>query len=49
MLWAEMTGDPDGQSKPLYDGTVASLIDCYQRDSESGWKAWSPGMVPSSL
>jgi hypothetical protein len=39
-LWAEMLdwlGDPAGHSKPLYDGTLASLIDCYQRDPESGY------------
>ena len=23
-------GDPDGQKKPVYDGTVAALIRCYQ-------------------
>jgi hypothetical protein len=34
-------GDPEGQSKPLYDGTLASLIDCYQRNPESGYHGLS--------
>jgi hypothetical protein len=43
-LWAEMVewlGDPEGQGKLLYDGTVASLIDCYQRDPESSYHGLS--------
>jgi excisionase family DNA binding protein len=28
-------GDPDGQKKPVYDGTVAALIRCYQTDKNS--------------
>jgi hypothetical protein len=38
MLTGEMLawlGDPDGQKKPVYDGTVAALIRCYQTDKNS--------------
>jgi hypothetical protein len=28
-------GDPEGEKKPLYDGTVAALIRCYQTDKNS--------------
>jgi hypothetical protein len=28
-------GDPDGQKKPVYDGTVAALIGWYQTDKNS--------------
>ena len=28
-------GDPEGQKKPIYDGTIAALIRCYQTDEKS--------------
>ena len=28
-------GDPEGQKKPIYDGTIATLIRCYQTDEKS--------------
>jgi hypothetical protein len=28
-------GDPEGQRKPIYDGTIAALIRCYQTDDKS--------------
>jgi hypothetical protein len=28
-------GEPEGQDRPIYDGTVASLIGCYQTDKKS--------------
>jgi len=28
-------GDPEGQKKPVYDGTMAALIHCYQTDKNS--------------
>jgi hypothetical protein len=28
-------GDPEGQGRPVYDGTIAALIKCYQTDSKS--------------
>jgi hypothetical protein len=31
-------GDPEGEKKPLYDGTVAALIRCYQTDKNSPYK-----------
>jgi hypothetical protein len=37
-LTAEMVawlGEPEGQDRPIYDGTVASLIGCYQTDKKS--------------
>jgi hypothetical protein len=37
-LWIEMLewlGDPDLQSIPIFDGTVKSLIECYQKDPDS--------------
>jgi hypothetical protein len=37
-LTAEMVawlGEPEGQDRPIYDGTVASLISCYQTDKRS--------------
>jgi hypothetical protein len=27
--------DPEGQKKPVYDGTMAALIRCYQTDKNS--------------
>jgi hypothetical protein len=38
VLTAEMLswlGDPEGQGKPVYDGTVTALIRCYQTDAKS--------------
>jgi hypothetical protein len=32
-------GDPDGQRKPIYDGTVSGLIRCYQTDKNSPYQA----------
>lgn len=31
-------GDPGGQKKPVYDGTVAALIRCYQTDENSPYR-----------
>jgi hypothetical protein len=31
-------GDPEGQKKPVYDGTVAALIRCYQTDENSPYR-----------
>jgi hypothetical protein len=31
-------GDPEGQRKPVYDGTVAALIHCYQTDKNSPYR-----------
>src|ERR1700757_3022207 len=28
-------GDPEGMDKPIYDGTLSSLIACYQNDKKS--------------
>jgi hypothetical protein len=35
-------GDPEGQGKPIYDGTVAALIRCYQSDAKSPYHALKP-------
>jgi hypothetical protein len=32
-------GDPEGQRKPIYDGTVSGLIRCYQTDKNSPYQA----------
>jgi hypothetical protein len=31
-------GDPEGQKRPVYDGTVAALIRCYQTDKNSPYR-----------
>jgi hypothetical protein len=31
-------GDPGGQNKPIYDGTIAALIRCYQSDPKSPYQ-----------
>ena len=31
-------GDPEGQKKPVYDGTMAALIRCYQTDKNSPYR-----------
>jgi hypothetical protein len=31
-------GDPEDQKKPVYDGTVAALIGCYQTDKNSPYR-----------
>jgi hypothetical protein len=31
-------GDPEDQKKPVYDGTVATLIRCYQTDKNSPYR-----------
>jgi hypothetical protein len=41
LLTSEMlawVGDPEGQKKPVYDGTVAALIRCYQTDENSPYR-----------
>lgn len=35
-------GDPEGWKKPVYDGTVAALIRCYQTDSKSPYRGLAP-------
>jgi hypothetical protein len=45
-LDAEMTdwlADPDGQRIQIYDGTLTSLIGCYQRDPESSYRSNTQG------
>jgi hypothetical protein len=34
-------GDPEGQGRPVYDGTIAALIKCYQTDARSPYKVSS--------
>src|SRR3981189_2247858 len=34
----EWLTDPESQSKPIYDGTLRSLIACYQTDDESSYR-----------
>jgi hypothetical protein len=31
-------GDPEGQGRPVYDGTIAALIKCYQTDARSPYQ-----------
>lgn len=41
LLTSEMlawVGDPERQKKPVYDGTVAALIRCYQTDENSPYR-----------
>jgi hypothetical protein len=32
-------GDPEGEKKSVYDGTIAALIHCYQTDKNSPYRA----------
>ena len=35
-------GDSEGQGKPIYDGTIAALIRCYQTDAKSPYHGLRP-------